>query len=256
MRRFALDAGYLGRRKHIVHGLLEVDVTDARRAIRAHEAATGEKRSFTAFIVACLAKAVEANRHVQAYRVWRNRLIIYDDVNVNTMIEADWQGRKIVVPHIIRAANRRTLKEIHDEIRAAQAHPRQGVETKFMRWFLHLPAFVRRVFYWITLNFPQYFREFTSPVLVSAVGMFGHGGGWGIPMPTFTLTVTLGGIAGKPGVVDGRIEIREYLDVTLSFDHDVIDGAPAARFTQRFKELIETSYGLMETYSPQEATHA
>jgi len=93
-------------------------------------------------------------------------------------------------------------------------------------------------------------------VLVSAVGMFGDGGGWGIPLPTFTLTVTLGGIAVKPGVVDGRIEIREYLDVTLSFDHDVIDGAPAARFTQRFKELIETGYGLIETHPTQEATHA
>jgi 2-oxoacid dehydrogenases acyltransferase (catalytic domain) len=32
--------------------------------------------------------------------------------------------------------------------------------------------------------------------------------------------------------------------VTISFDHDSIDGAPAARFTKRLKELIESSYGL------------
>jgi len=63
-------------------------------------------------------------------------------------------------------------------------------------------------------------------------------------MPNFTLTVTLGGIAEKPGVVDGRIEIREYLSMTLSFDHDIVDGAPAARFTHRLKELIESGYGL------------
>jgi len=48
-------------------------------------------------------------------------------------------------------------------------------------------------------------------------------------MANFSLTVTLGGIVEKPGVVDGRIEIREYLCVTVSFDHDIIDGAPAAR---------------------------
>jgi pyruvate/2-oxoglutarate dehydrogenase complex dihydrolipoamide acyltransferase (E2) component len=59
-----------------------------------------------------------------------------------------------------------------------------------------------------------------------------------------TLDVALGGIAEKPGVMDGRIEIREYLCLTLSFDHDIIDGAPAARFTQRLKELIESGYGL------------
>jgi hypothetical protein len=32
--------------------------------------------------------------------------------------------------------------------------------------------------------------------------------------------------------------------MTLMFDHDIIDGAPAARFTQRLKELIESGYGL------------
>ena len=45
-------------------------------------------------------------------------------------------------------------------------------------------------------------------------------------------------------MVNGRIEIREYLCVTISFDHDVVDGAPAARFTRQFKELIERGYGL------------
>jgi pyruvate/2-oxoglutarate dehydrogenase complex dihydrolipoamide acyltransferase (E2) component len=49
--------------------------------------------------------------------------------------------------------------------------------------------------------------------------------------------------------VDGQIEIRERLSMTVSFDHDIIDGAPAARFTQRFKELIETGYGLIESGS-------
>ncbi|MFC2023665.1 2-oxo acid dehydrogenase subunit E2 [Chloroflexota bacterium] len=47
-----------------------------------------------------------------------------------------------------------------------------------------------------------------------------------------------------PLVVDGQVEIRERLSVTVSFDHDIIDGAPAARFTQRFKEMIESAYGL------------
>jgi pyruvate/2-oxoglutarate dehydrogenase complex dihydrolipoamide acyltransferase (E2) component len=32
--------------------------------------------------------------------------------------------------------------------------------------------------------------------------------------------------------------------VTLSFDHDIIDGAPAARFVSRFRELIASGYGI------------
>ncbi len=36
------------------------------------------------------------------------------------------------------------------------------------------------------------------------------------------------------------------LSLTIIFDHDVIDGAPAARFTRRLVELIESGYGLDE----------
>jgi hypothetical protein len=34
--------------------------------------------------------------------------------------------------------------------------------------------------------------------------------------------------------------------MTISFDHDIIDGAPAARFAERLKELIESGYGLVD----------
>ena len=67
-RRFALDAGYLGRRAHIIHGLLEIDVTKARIIIREHRENSGERLSFTAFIITCLGKAVESNPHTHAYR--------------------------------------------------------------------------------------------------------------------------------------------------------------------------------------------
>ena len=61
-----------------------------------------------------------------------------------------------------------------------------------------------------------------------------------------TLGVTVGGISAKPAVVDGRIVIREYLSLTVDFDHDIVDGAPAARFAKHFKELIERGYGLAD----------
>ena len=74
--------------------------------------------------------------------------------------------------------------------------------------------------------------------------MFGKGAGWGIPLASHALWITVGGIGEKPGVIDGHIAIRDYLSLTISFDHETIDGAPAARFTERLKELIESGYGL------------
>ena len=243
-RRFALDAGALGRRRHIVHGLVEVDVTEARRTLRDHRAATGERLSFTAFVVHCLGRAVEEHPHLHAYRDWRNRLVIYDDVNVNTMIEMDRGGRKVPMPYIIKAANLKTYQQLHEEIRAAQAKPAETEASRFMDWFLWLPAPVRRLFYWAVMRVPGWFRAYSSPVLVTAVGMFGRSGGWAITMPNFTLTVAVGGIVEKPGAVEGRIEVREYLALTVSVDHDVVDGAPAWRFGRRFVELLEGAYGL------------
>lgn len=244
LRRFSIDAGVRARRKHAIHGLLEMDVTRARQVIRDHKTRTGEGLSFTGYIITCLAKAIEADRHVHAYLDWRNRLIIFDDVNVNTMIEVETESGKVAMPHIIQSANRKTIQDIHAEIRGAQAHPSRTGEMKFMHLFLYLPGFLRRGFYGLVTRNPQRFRRYASSVLVTAVGMFGKGSGWGIPGVNFPLTITLGGMAEKPGVVDGRIEVRQYLCVTVSFDHDIIDGAPAARFTQRFRELVESGYGL------------
>lgn len=246
MRRFSLDAGYLGRRRHTVHGLIEVDVTEPRTIIKEHKARTGETLSFTAFIILCLSKAIEKNPHMHAYRNWRNQLVIYEDVNINSMVEIERDGRKIPVPHIFKAVNQKSYADIHNEMRAAQKNPGQTAETNFMEWFLVLPAFIRRLFYWLVMRMPQLFRRYSSSVLVTAVGMFGHGGGWGITMPNFTLTVTVGGMARKPGVVDDRIEIREYLDLTISIDHDIVDGAPMARFANHFQALIESGYGLSD----------
>jgi pyruvate/2-oxoglutarate dehydrogenase complex dihydrolipoamide acyltransferase (E2) component len=69
--------------------------------------------------------------------------------------------------------------------------------------------------------------------------MFGTGGGWGLPVSNHTLQITLGGIATRPALLDGQVADRQYLCVTISVDHDLVDGAPAARFAQSLKELVE-----------------
>ena len=244
-RQVTIQGGRLASRKHTVYALIEVDVTEPRRMIHAHKTRTGERLSFTAFVIACLGKTIDQNKRMHAYRDWRNRLIIFDDVDVNTMIEAEAGGRKRVIPHWVRAANKRTLRDIHEEIRAAKAKPEQTREFG-VQWLGLLPTFAWDIFFWFIYKNPKWLKQSFGTVGMTSVGMFGKGSGWAIPFGVHTLDIALGGIAEKPGVKDGRIEIREYLCVTLCFDHDIIDGAPAARFTQRLKELIESSDGLVE----------
>jgi pyruvate/2-oxoglutarate dehydrogenase complex dihydrolipoamide acyltransferase (E2) component len=246
IRRLMVDGGRLARQKHVIHGLVEVDVTCARQAIRDHKAKTGESLSFTAFIMTCLGRAVDMNKHMQAYRTWWDRLVLFEDVDVNTMFEVEVDGHKIIRPHIIRAVNTKTFREIHEEIRAFQAKHESSREANFIGWFVLLPAFMRRLFLGFLFKSPQMLKEMNGTVSLTAVGMFGSAAGWALPVTNHTLQITLGGIAEKPTFVNGQFENREYLCVTFSFDHDIVDGAPAARFIQRLKELIESGYGLGE----------
>lgn len=243
-RQVTVEGGRIASHRHTVHGLIEVDVTEPRRILGEYKARTGEKISFTAFIIACLGKAVEENKGMHAYQDWRKRLILFDEVDVNTVVEIELDGHRATLPHLVRAANKRTLGDIHSEIRSVKAKPEKTSEFKALRFAWYLPSVVRDVFYWVVYHNPHLLKASFGTVGVTAMGMFGKGGGWAIPFGVHTLDVALGGIAEKPGVVEGRIEIREYLDVTLSFDHDVVDGAPAARFASRLKELIESGYGL------------
>jgi pyruvate/2-oxoglutarate dehydrogenase complex dihydrolipoamide acyltransferase (E2) component len=235
------------QRTPMIHGLIEVDVTRARAHLREHKATNGESLSFTAFLIACLGKAVDEHKAVQAIRQGLKHLILFDEVDVYTPIERDVAGQKHIIGYTIRAANRKTFREIHHEIRAAQVQDVAQASAGY-HVFQLLPLVVFRViwpiFWWMVGRSPQVLKKYRGTVGLTAVGMFGQGAGWGIPSPSPTLMITVGGIGEKPGVVDGQLAIRDYLSLTISCDHEMIDGAPAARFTQRLKDLIESGYGL------------
>ena len=238
-RRGTIDAMRMAGRRSIIHGLVEFDVTDARQRIHHRKERSGAELSFTAFLVHCLARTIDEHPNVNAYRDWRGRLVRFDDVDVMVIIEVEIDGNRIGVPHVIRAANRRSLQSIHDEIRTVQTDPGERQQPGFASLAIRLPGPIRRLFFRLPQWFPRRWKRIAGTVAVSSVGMFGTDGGWAITPTNYTLQLTVGGIGQKPGIVNGEIEPREYLSITATFDHDVVDGAPATRFVQRLKELIE-----------------
>jgi len=246
-RRTIVDALSVGSRRHMSHALIELDVTRARNLIHLHGAAAGEVLSFTAFIARCVARAIDADKHLHAYRDWRNRLVLFDDVDVALLIEP--AANQVAIPHVVRAANRRTVREIHEEIRHIQSQPGSSAQRsgRLARLSAVVPGMVRRLFLRMLRRTPSWLKRTAGTVVVSSVGMFGRGGGWALGIaPLHTLAVTVGGVDERPWVVAGRIEARQILDVTIAVDHDVVDGAPAARFVHRFRQLVESADGLQE----------
>ena len=227
-----------------VHGLVEVDVTDAREQIRTVEEATGTDLSFTAFVVYCVAATVAERPQVHRYRDWRGRIHQFEDVDVNVLVEREVDGERAGVPHVVRAADRRTVRSIHDEIRRVQAaaanRPGSGIAGLARR----LPGPIRRQIWRLPRWFPSRWKDLAGTVAVTSVGMFASGNGWAITPTNYTLQLTVGGIGTKPRLIDGELRSREYLSLTVTFDHDVVDGAPATRFVRRLGEHLEAGTGL------------
>src|SRR5207237_3405898 len=133
----------LAHRQHTMYALIEVDVTQARQDIHAYRARTGAPLSLTAFLIACLARAIDADKAMQAYRLGRRQLVLFADVDVANVVERDVEGQRLPVWHIIRAANRKSLEAIQQEIREAQddKNPQTLTGRPLPRWLQ--AAFVR-----------------------------------------------------------------------------------------------------------------
>jgi len=253
-RRIWMNTLELSWPAHTMYGLLEVDVTAARRFIADHKARRGETLSFAGFLAFCLARAVDEDKSIQAFRKGDKHLVLCDDVNVGLMVERQIGEKTALMGHVIRAANRKTYREIHDEIRRVQSEPAppgRGMPNWF-RSLLLLPwPLSKLAIALIRMNSrrdPTISISTTGTVAITSVGLFGGGhSGWGLS-PTFQpVSLVVGSIAWKPAVVEGRVEPREILNLTVTFDHDIVDGGPATRFVRRLVELIESGYGLDET---------
>lgn len=259
-RTASIDTVTMGKSKHHIPILLEMDVTLARIAMKLRKERTGEGISFTGWIIKCLAQAASEHKRVHAMRLGRKKLILFEDVDVSTVVNRQISGSQssetLPMPYVIRKANAKSLEQIHSEIRAAQTRPlapgeqiinsQQNAQTLpwKMRVFFSLPFFLRKRLVWNRLvKDPFYAKKMMGTVVVSSIGMYGkvNGGGiWAIPTTMVPLPVFIGGIARKPGMVDGHVEPREVLSMTVLFDHDVVDGAPVTVFLQRLRDLIES----------------
>jgi pyruvate/2-oxoglutarate dehydrogenase complex dihydrolipoamide acyltransferase (E2) component len=254
-RHFMEEAIRSTHHKPMMHGLLEVDVTEARAYLREVKARTGASPSFTAFIIACLGRAVDEHKYVHALRKGSQHLVLFGEVDVLTWIEREIAGQPQVLPCIVRAANHKTFWEIHDQIRAAQVQDVAKTEVGGAKASQLLPAWLFRPYFSVATRigkrFPRAWKKSWGTVTLSAVGMVGNGAGWGIPPSSPSICwITVGGIGQRREDVNGQLITRDYLSLTVSFDHNLVDGAPAARFTERFKELIESGYGLIEQERP------
>jgi hypothetical protein len=229
--RLALAAGQeMARRRHLMFALVEADLATPLALIAAHRERTGERLSLSGYVATCLARALAEQPEVNAFRR-RRSLILLDEVIVVVLLERTIDGQSAVGYLPIRRADTKTLVEVSAEIRAEQTGAQRVVPGQ--RWLELIPTALVPVVLGRASRNPRWALRYG----VSGVNNLGIGGdipGWGLAPGAGTVAVTIGGISPLRVGDTGRRIAR----LTLSFDHDVVDGAPAARFTARLLDLL------------------
>jgi pyruvate dehydrogenase E2 component (dihydrolipoamide acetyltransferase) len=169
-----------------------------------------------AIVARAAALALAEHRHMLAQWVDGQGLRAVDDVNVGVAVTLEPDG--LVVP-VLRNADRRSLRELAADLLELVDKARAGRLG---------PAEMQGGGFSIT-NLGGYRIDGFTPIL----------------NPPESAILGVGRIAERVVVVDGAITVRTMCTLSLSFDHRVVDGAPAAAFLARVAELLERPYALL-----------
>lgn len=158
-------------------------------------------------------------------------------------------GENVPEPFVAQSAQAKTYRQIHEAIRTAQ-QLRQGdlFDPSGMTWVRYNPGFLLRRFIQMAAKNVSMASRY-GVIGVTAVCMYGQSVLWFMPLSGAMVTVTVGCLVEKSCVRDGRLDQRVHLCLTVTFNHDIVDRAPAAQFLKCFSIIMTSGELLREAIS-------
>ncbi|MEM2385866.1 MAG: dihydrolipoamide acetyltransferase family protein, partial [Candidatus Bathyarchaeia archaeon] len=179
---------------------------DFSRAVELHERL---QVSYTAIIVAAVAKALIENPIINS-TIEGGKIKVFEDVNVGVAVATD---HGLVVP-VIHNADKKSLREIDAILNDLVEKAREG---KLRKEEVSGGTFT-------VSNLGMYDVEFFTPII----------------NPPEAAILGVGKIFEKPvKTAEGEIAFKPFIMLSLSYDHRIVDGAPAAKFLQKVKQHLE-----------------
>lgn len=248
LRQLAMDSFAALPAGHAMTAFLELDVTEPLAAIERLRS-DGVRISLFAHIARSVGRALGEHPDLNVLRHGRARIARFEDVDVSVPVEMDTGAGRFPLMLVIRRAQTKTAAQIYAEIAAAkERHANEGALGAEDRWARRtmkiaqwLPRFVRVFFIRRMIADAKTVKRRTGTTLVTSVGKFARIPGFVTPLVSGprAATFAIGSVVEKPVVRDGAIVPRSILALTVVIDHDLVDGAPAARFGARLQELVE-----------------
>ncbi len=182
--------------------IMDVDMTNAVKLREATEV------SYTAILVQATAKALREHPTINS-TLADGKIRVYEDINIGVAVSTE---KGLIVP-VLRNVDRKPLAEISSELEKLVEKARGGNLSK---------------------------EQLTSGTFtVTNLGMYDVDMFLPIINPPEAAILAAGRMVKKPVIIDGETTVKPIMTLTLAYDHRIIDGAPAATFLRKIKEIIE-----------------
>jgi len=242
-RKLSITGFDLVENGHNFFALLEFDITELRSKLR-RQRRKGAGGSLFAFMLKAIGKCLKEYPSFNAVIDYRHTSS-FREVDINIPIEVESDGEILNKQYIIRNINSKSLTQVSVEIDESKKNinnERGHVFSKPLLKFLTIiPRGSVSFLYRIILKNHKKLQELSGTVFVTSVSMFSNSPGFVIPYSggPKACSFAIGSAVKKPVVRGSEIVIREMINVTAVFNHDLIDGAPAARFINTLRNYIE-----------------
>lgn len=194
--------------------MTDVDVTDLLQVISGLKK-QGKKITITPFVIKAMAKAIVDYPLLNA-SVEDDHMVIKHAVNVGVAVGIE---HGVIVP-VVRHAERKTLSEIAEDVALLAGKARDGQLQN------------------------EDVKEGT--ITLTNFGMTGVRTGLPIIRYPECAILGIGAIIRKPVVIDEQIVIRSMIEMTVSFDHRLLDGIYGCGFVSKVQNLLEHPSQLIE----------
>jgi pyruvate dehydrogenase E2 component (dihydrolipoamide acetyltransferase) len=179
------------------------------------ESKTGMRVTYTEMLVKAVARAL-TEHPIMNSTLEENEIKVVEEINIGVAVASD---AGLTVP-VIKSADKKSLAEVVSALKAMAEKVRGGK--------LELEDISGGTF--TITNLGTTAVDFFTPII----------------NPPQTAILGVGRIVEKPVAVDGKVEVRPRIGLSLTFDHRVVDGYTAGEFLKRVSQIIESASSLTE----------